>query len=70
MRLIPATKHDRSNIQNTGEFSYTSKSSSPIFLSSGNEDYFLSASYFDEGMFKVTLVIPIILRPKTKKSEL
>lgn len=24
----------------------------PIFLSSGTEDYFLSASYFDEGMFK------------------
>ena len=24
----------------------------PIFLSSGAEDYFLSASYFDEGMFK------------------
>ena len=26
----------------------------PIFLSSGGEDYFLSASYFDDGMFKVT----------------
>jgi len=25
----------------------------PIFLSSGGEDYFLSASYFDDGMFKV-----------------
>lgn len=25
---------------------------SPLFLSSGAEDYFLSASYFDEGMFK------------------
>ena len=24
----------------------------PVFLSSGAEDYFLSASYFDEGMFK------------------
>lgn len=26
----------------------------PIFLSSGAEDYFLSASYFDEGMFKTS----------------
>ena len=26
----------------------------PLFLSSGAEDYFLSASYFDEGMFKVS----------------
>ena len=25
--------------------------STPIFLSSGAEDYFLSASYFDEGEF-------------------
>jgi hypothetical protein len=27
-------------------------SDTPMFLSSGAEDYFLSASYFDEGMFK------------------
>ena len=26
----------------------------PMFLSSGAEDYFLSASYFDEGMFKTS----------------
>lgn len=26
----------------------------PIFLSSGAEDYFLSSSYFDEGMFKTS----------------
>ena len=26
--------------------------SEPLFLSSGAEDYFLSASYFDEGIFK------------------
>lgn len=31
---------------------YTDGSPKPIFLSSGAEDYFLSASYFDEGMFK------------------
>jgi len=31
---------------------YPNGASSPIFLSSGTEDYFLSASYFDEGMFK------------------
>ena len=30
-----------------------SHKSSPVFLSSGGEDYFLSASYFDDGMFKV-----------------
>ena len=27
------------------------KNATPIFLSSGAEDYFLSASYFDEGEF-------------------
>jgi len=31
---------------------YPNGASSPIFLSSGTEDYFLSSSYFDEGMFK------------------
>ena len=31
----------------------TSQSNTPIFLSSGAEDYFLSASYFDEGLFQV-----------------
>ena len=31
----------------------------PLFLSSGAEDYFLSASYFDEGMFKVCIIIKL-----------
>lgn len=31
---------------------YENGATSPLFLSSGAEDYFLSASYFDEGMFK------------------
>eukprot|EP00128_Syssomonas_multiformis_P009857 Colp12_sorted_trinity150504_noHs@27660 len=31
---------------------YSDGAKSPLFLSSGAEDYFLSASYFDEGMFK------------------
>eukprot|EP00657_Telonema_sp_P-1_P006870 TRINITY_DN26337_c0_g1_i1.p1 TRINITY_DN26337_c0_g1~~TRINITY_DN26337_c0_g1_i1.p1 ORF type:complete len:282 (-),score=81.10 TRINITY_DN26337_c0_g1_i1:146-991(-) len=31
---------------------YIDGSSEPIFLSSGAEDYFLSAFYFDEGIFK------------------
>ena len=35
----------------------------PIFLSSGGEDYFLSASYFDDGMFKV------ISQPEANKSN-
>eukprot|EP00040_Diaphanoeca_grandis_P021192 m.112903 g.112903 ORF g.112903 m.112903 type:complete len:595 (+) comp28226_c0_seq2:35-1819(+) len=30
----------------------TDGATTPLFLSSGAEDYFLSASYFDEGMFK------------------
>ena len=30
----------------------TDGAQTPLFLSSGAEDYFLSASYFDEGMFK------------------
>jgi hypothetical protein len=33
--------------------SNSSQSKTPIFLSSGAEDYFLSASYFDEGLFQV-----------------
>ena len=36
----------------------------PIFLSSGGEDYFLSASYFDDGLFKV------IISVKIKKSDI
>eukprot|EP00658_Telonema_sp_P-2_P048115 TRINITY_DN36617_c0_g1_i1.p1 TRINITY_DN36617_c0_g1~~TRINITY_DN36617_c0_g1_i1.p1 ORF type:complete len:400 (+),score=92.80 TRINITY_DN36617_c0_g1_i1:36-1235(+) len=31
---------------------YIDGAAEPMFLSSGAEDYFLSASYFDEGMFK------------------
>ncbi len=31
---------------------YADGATQPLFLSSGAEDYFLSASYFDEGMFK------------------
>ena len=31
---------------------YSDGSTTPLYLSSGTEDYFLSASYFDEGMFK------------------
>ena len=30
----------------------TDGATTPLFLSSGAEDFFLSASYFDEGMFK------------------
>ena len=67
MRLIPALKNDHLNIQNDGRFLYSSSQSSPIFLSSGTEDYFLSASYFDEGMFKASLIIKIILRAKSNK---
>ena len=40
MRLMPGASN-------------TSQSNTPIFLSSGAEDYFLSASYFDEGLFQV-----------------
>ena len=42
MRLLPGSSHPTSP-------------SNPIFLSSGAEDYFLSASYFDDGIFKVLL---------------
>jgi hypothetical protein len=42
MRLFPAPSN-------------SSQPKSPIFLSSGAEDYFLSASYFDEGLFQVCL---------------
>lgn len=38
MRFYPTAKESATN-------------STPIFLSSGAEDYFLSASYFDEGEF-------------------
>ena len=31
---------------------YNDGASTPLYLSSGAEDYFLSSSYFDEGMFK------------------
>lgn len=31
---------------------YNNGATTPLYLSSGAEDYFLSASYFDEGMFK------------------
>lgn len=33
---------------------YPDGAKEPMFLSSGAEDYFLSASYFDEGMFKTS----------------
>lgn len=33
---------------------YPNGASTPLYLSSGTEDYFLSASYYDEGMFKTS----------------